>query len=118
FRCAVVWPSDPFTPAAPAQAAEIPLLIGTNKDEMTLFDARELGFLMLDENAIAQRAKTVAGDKADALIAAYRQASPTYAPAYLLSALNTGGFMWNGSIQLAERKAAQKAPVYMYRLDW
>jgi para-nitrobenzyl esterase len=114
----VVLPSDPFIPAAPAQAAEIPLLIGTNKDEMTLFDARELGFLMLDENAIAQRAKMVAGDKADALITAYRKRSPTYTPAYLLSALNTGGFMWNGSIQLAERKAAQKAPVYMYRLDW
>ena len=114
----VVLPADPFTPAAPAQASNIPVLIGTNKDEMTLFNASEPWFATLDEAGLAERAKTVAGPKADALIAAYRARSPDYAPPYLMSSLITGAFMWNGSITLAERKAAQPAPVYMYRLDW
>ncbi len=113
-----VLPSDPFTPAAPAQAANVPLLIGTNKDEMTLFEVGQPGFMTMDDAALAARAKQTAGDKADALVAAYRKRSPHYTNPYLASALSTGGFMWYGSIQLAERKAAQKAAVFMYRLDW
>jgi para-nitrobenzyl esterase len=114
----VVLPSDPFTPVAPAQSAGIPLLIGTNKDEMTLFNLSEPWFATLDQAGLATRAKEMVGQKADTLIAAYHARSPEYTPAYLLSALNTGSFMWSGSIQLAERKAAQSALVYMYRLDW
>ena len=114
----VALPTDPFTPGAPLQAAGIPLLIGTNKDEMTLFNAGEPWFRDLDEKGLAQRAKEIAGDKSDALLKAYRERSPSYSPAYLLSALNTGGFMWSNSIKLAERKSAQSAPVFMYRLDW
>src|SRR5262249_577123 len=114
----VVLPADPFTPGAPAQAANVPLLIGTNKDEMTLFQAGEPWFRDLDDKGLAQRAKDVVGAKADALIAAYKARSPSYSPAYLLSAINTGDFMWSNSIKLAERKSAQPAPVFMYRLDW
>jgi len=114
----VVLPSDPFTPGAPAQSANVPLLIGTNKDEMTLFNAGEAWFRDLDEKGLAQRAKDTVGPKADALIAAYKARSPSYSPPYLLSAIITGSFMWSDSIKLAERKSVQAAPVFMYRLDW
>ena len=36
-----VIPRDPFFPAAPEQSADIPLLIGYNMDEMTLFLAAQ-----------------------------------------------------------------------------
>ena len=115
----VVLPSDPFTPAAPAISANIPILIGSNKDEMTLFTAAEPWFFTLTDAQLMERAKAIAGAKAEPLIAAFRKLHPDYSPSYLLNQVLTANAMFAGSITLAERKAAQKgAPVYMYYLVW
>ncbi|HTQ13998.1 MAG TPA: carboxylesterase/lipase family protein [Rhizomicrobium sp.] len=113
-----VLPSNPFDPAAPAQSAGIPLIIGTNKDEMTLFVAGQPWFGKLTDDQLAAQAGAMAGPKAPALIAALKKAHPDYSPSYLMAELMTTTFMWGDSITLASRKAAQKAPVYMYMLQW
>ncbi len=114
-----VLPSDPFDPAAPAMSANVPLIIGTNKDEMTLFMAGMPWFGKLTDDQLNAQAPMMAGPKAPALLAALRAAHPDYSPTYLMTELVTTTFMWDGSIRLAERKAAQKAaPVYMYHLRW
>jgi para-nitrobenzyl esterase len=114
-----VLPRDPFTPDAPAQSADIPLLIGTTKDEMTLFMASEPWFGKLTDAELAERARRQGGPKADAVLAALRKVRPDYSPTYLMTAFVTASTMLAGSITLAERKAAQNAaPVWMYRLDW
>jgi para-nitrobenzyl esterase len=115
----VVLPSDPFDPAAPAQSANIPLMIGTNKDEMTLFMAGEPWWGKLTDEQLNAMAPMTAGPKAPAILAALRAAHPDYSPSYLMAALVTSTFMFGGSVTLAERKAAQNAaPVYMYQLMW
>ena len=114
----VVLPSDPFTPAAPAISASVPILIGSNKDEMTLFTAAEPWFATLTDTQLMERAK-LAGPKGEALVAAFRKLYPDYSPTYLLNQVMTATSMFAGSVTLAERKAAQKAaPVYMYYLIW
>jgi len=114
-----VLPSDPFDPAAPAQSANIPLMIGTNKDEMTLFMAGEPWWGKLTDEQLSATAPMTAGPKAPAILAALRAAHPDYSPSYLMAALVTSTFMFGGSVTLAERKAAQNgAPVYMYQLMW
>ncbi len=56
---------------------------------------------------------------ADGLVAAIRQAHPDYSPTFLLNAVMTDLFFLNGSIAIAERKAAQRrAPAYLYYLTW
>jgi para-nitrobenzyl esterase len=115
----VVLPSDPFTPAAPAISANVPILIGSNKDEMTLFTAAEPWFGKLTDAELEQRAKQMAGAKAGPLLAAFRKLHPDYSPTYLMNQVMTASTMFAGSVTLAERKAAQKAaPVYMYYLVW
>ena len=112
-------PRDPFEPDAPAISASVPVLIGTNKDEATLFLLGDPKFGDYDEETLARRAKTAAGPKAEALVNALRQAYPDYSPSHLASAAQTATGMWLGSITLAERKAAQgAAAVYMYQLTW
>jgi para-nitrobenzyl esterase len=112
-------PGDPFIPAAPALSADIPLMIGTNKDEATLFMIGDPRFGSLTEEDLAKRAKASAGDKADALVALFRKLHPDNGPSHLISDVQTATGMWSGSITLAERKAAQKAaPVWMYQLTW
>jgi para-nitrobenzyl esterase len=110
---------DPFAPDAPLSAHDVPVLIGTNKDESTLFLRGTPGWLTLTEEELAERARAAAKDKAPALLAELRRVFPAYEPPFLLSALQTAMGMWFGSVQIAERKAAQGgAPAYMYQLTW
>ena len=115
----VVLPVDPFIPSAPAISKSIPIVIGWNKDEMTLFNAAEPWFGKLTEPELMERAKQMAGAKSESLIAAYRNLHPDYTPTYNYNLLMTDTAFFADSITLAERKAAQKAaPVYMYNLVW
>ena len=112
-------PRDPFVPDAPAISATVPVMIGTNKDESTLFMISDPKFGELTEEDLAKRSKAAAGDKAEALVAELRKAYPDYSPTYLTSAAQTATGMWLGSITIAERKVEQAvAPAYMYMLTW
>ena len=94
-------------------------MIGTNKDEATLFIRGHPKFGEFTEEDLRQRAKDAVGDKAPALLAALRRVFPDYSPTHMIAAVQTAQTMWAGSVTLAERKAAQgAAPVYMYRLTW
>ncbi len=115
----VALPRHPFDPDAPATALDVPVMIGTNKDETTLFEFTDPKFGQLTEADLAKRSKAAAGDKAEALVAALREIYPDYSPTYLASAARTATMFWIDSVNLAERKAAQGgAPAYMYQLTW
>jgi len=115
----VALPGHPFDPQAPAISADIPVMIGTNKDESTLFLYNTPRFGELNDEDVARRAKAAVGDKADALVAELRTAFPNYSPTYLACAIQTATMFWMDSVRLAERKAAQgAAPVFMYQLAW
>jgi para-nitrobenzyl esterase len=112
-------PRHPFTPTAPDQSRDVPVLIGFTKDEMTIFNTAEPWFGNLTEEQMVERVGAMTGDKADALIAAERAHHPDYSPTYLFNVLMGDSRMMFGSYTLAERKAAQGgAPVYMYYLTW
>ncbi|HEY7853369.1 MAG TPA: carboxylesterase/lipase family protein [Caulobacteraceae bacterium] len=112
-------PRQPFEPDAPAHSAAIPLLIGTNKDESTLFAYGGPRFGKMDAGDVSKRARAVAGDKAEALVAALSARFPDYSPSHLVCAIQTVGMFWLDSVRLAQRKAAQNAaPVFMYQLAW
>ncbi len=114
-----VLPRDPFAPGAPPQSADVPLLIGWNKDEMTIFNTTAPWFGTLRAEDLPARAAQLAGGKADALLAAYHRLFPDYSPTYLFNALMGDSWAFLGSVTEAERKADQGgAPVYMYYLTW
>ncbi len=115
----VVLRADPFTPAAPAISANIPMVIGSNKDEMTLFNAAEPWFGKLTEAEMIEHAKQIAGAKSERLIAAYRKLHRDYTPTYIFNLVMSCTVVFADSLTLAERKAAQEAaPVYTYYLVW
>ena len=111
-------PTHPFTPAAPAMSRDVPLMVGTTKDEATLFLSADPAFGKMTEEQVRQRATMMLRDKA-AAIDVYKALRPNDPPTYWLTSAMTGRSTWMDSIRLAERKAAQQgAPVFMYRLDW
>jgi len=114
-----VLPRDPFAPAAPEPSKDVPILVGWNKDEMSLFNTSAPWWGKLTEEQLPAMVQSSGPGDAAALIAAYRKLSPDYTPTYLLNAVLGDRFMMAGSVTLAERKAAQRgAPVYVYYLTW
>ncbi|MDE2486902.1 MAG: carboxylesterase/lipase family protein [Alphaproteobacteria bacterium] len=114
-----VIPRHPFEPDAAPLNADVPVLIGTNKDENTLFLFSHPRFGAFDEADIARQAEAAMGVRGPALVAALRTAFPDYNDTHLYAAVGTATGMWGNSVKLAERKAAQgRAPAYMYMLTW
>ena len=114
-----ILPAQPWDPAAPETAKNIPVMIGINRDEMTLFMASAPWFGQLDDAGLQKMAAAILGPKAPAVLAALRKDFPNDSPTYLATHLVTYGRMFAGSVQIAERKAAQGgAKAYMYLLEW
>ena len=110
-------PRDPFLPAAPEQARDIPVLIGYNKDEMTLFLAAQPWFGRLTEGTLDAMTGAM-GEQAVAAVAAYRKRYPDYSPTHL-AAIAMGTRFVRGTYLLADQQAkTASAPVYVYRLTW
>jgi para-nitrobenzyl esterase len=114
-----VLPQHMFQPVATPLAAEIPVIIGTTKDEATLFLEFDAELYALDEAGLQTRVRSMARDNADRVLRAYHQVYPNASPTDILIQIVSDARMRAGSVKLAERKVAQgKAPVYMFRLDW
>ena len=112
-----VVPRDPFLPRAPEQSSDIPLLIGYNKDEMTLFLAAQPWFGRLTEETLDAMVAGM-GEQAVAAVAAYREMYPEYSPTHLASAAMSSRFV-QGTYLLADQQSrTATAPVYVYRLTW
>jgi para-nitrobenzyl esterase len=114
-------PAQPFDPAAPETARDIPLLIGGTREESGFFlaDDEEVWGRRVTEESLRRRIAEVAGAQADRVIDLYRTLRPGASREDLLIAALTGSNFWVRTVLLAERRAAQGgAPVYMYSLDW
>jgi para-nitrobenzyl esterase len=111
-------PRDPFTPDAPAVSAEVPIVVGYNKDETTVLFPPP-GVFSLDWASLPQRLTPLLGAKTDPVIRLCRQLYPEASPSDLYFQITTEAGMGRGSITLAERKSEQaKAPAFLYRLEW
>jgi para-nitrobenzyl esterase len=108
----------PFTPAAPAMSAEIPVLIGSTEFEVNFFP--NTNFNPIDDTAlhaaVKQATRAVDAD-VDKLIAAYRKGRPGYSNVELQQVIASDNFR-AGVMTEAERKSAQKALVYAYYFTW
>jgi para-nitrobenzyl esterase len=112
-------PHHPFDPVAPQISRNVPLMIGTTKDEATLFMVADPLFGKMNQEEATQRAEATMGSKGPAGIDVFKRLRPNDKPTYWLTSLATARGTWINSIILAERKIAQGAgPVYMFRLDW
>jgi para-nitrobenzyl esterase len=112
-------PRHPFDPDAPPGAHNIPVIVGTNKDEATLFTMFDPDFGKMTVGQVQQRFASMLGDKSSAALELFRKRRPNDPPTYWLTSMVTSMGAWANSIRLAEYKATQGgAPAFMYRLDW
>jgi para-nitrobenzyl esterase len=113
---------NPFDPAAPATAADIPLMIGNAATETRLYMAADMANFSLDAAEVERRlARWLQIDAANAsqLMDAYRTQEPDATPSDLLAAITTDYNYRRNTMRVAELQAIQaKAPVYAYVFDW
>jgi para-nitrobenzyl esterase len=111
-------PTHPFDPVAPPTAAGLPIIIGTNRDEMLLMMIMDPKRKKLTEQELIERIRPRTREKTDEILATYRKSRPDASPWDLLVAIISEPFR-RRSIALAERKAAaSNDPVYMYLFDF
>jgi para-nitrobenzyl esterase len=111
-------PAHPFDPVAAPTAADVPLIIGCNRDEAALFLAADPRRRRLEESELRERLAPRFGDSMEGLLSIYKKTRPDATPWDLLIGISSEGFRL-ASIRLAERKAAGgTAPTYMYLFTW
>ena len=112
-------PRHPFDPDATPCAADVPLLIGFNRDETSLFVRDKAIFELHWEKLLERLQRGYPKLDAAALITRMRELRPEASPTQLYFAITTGVTLAAASLRLAERKCAQRAaPVYLYQVEW
>jgi len=116
-----VLPIHPFDPAAPAISAGKPLMVGWNEDEYTFFawERKDVSAFSLDFAGLEAKLGEQYGADAARIVATYRAAMPKASAPDIFVAAASIGMMGLGSLEIAEKKAAQQAaPVYLYQFGY
>jgi len=107
---------DPFSPGAPPESRDVPMLLGTTETEMVFFPTTPLD--PIDDAKFRELVKTstrASDADVDKLIAVFRHAYPGKDNTYLFQLLASQTSFQEGTVAEAERKAAQGgAPAYLY----
>lgn len=110
----------PFAPDPTPVSADVPLLVGTNNNEMRLQGGlgQPGNFALTWEQLPKKLEAFVPAGAVSDVIAGMRSAHPGYSASDVFFQVATFRNYRGTALRQAERKSAQAAPVYMYRLDW
>ena len=114
-------------PVHPQDAVEagsshrVPIITGTNRDEMRLFMVMDPKAFEVDEEELVQRVGALPGvgiDRAPDLVADYRRMSPDVSASNLLGDIETDYVFRIPAIRHADANAATGVPTWMYWFTW
>ena len=114
-------PVHPFDPTAAETSRDVPVIVGYNRTEETLWWRGRTMPLDLTETGLRARIEARLGNASDAsrVVAAYRDAYPHTRPWDLYILICTDHPRGMYARELARRKTAQGgAPAWLYRFDW
>lgn len=117
-----VLPIAPLDALRAGSAAGMPLMIGTNLDEMKLFGLFDPTFGTLDDAGLRRRAERALPAGVDRIIATYRDAraarGEAITPTDLWYAIDSDRTFRHPSMELAAVQRAHQAEVYAYLFTW
>jgi para-nitrobenzyl esterase len=114
-----VLPQHLFHPAASPVMPEVPVILGTNRTELTLQLVGDAAAFTLDEAGLQARAREAFGEAARDLIEVYRKSVPAATPSELFFLMASDRAYCVPMMTIAERRAALgKAPAYFYYFTW
>jgi para-nitrobenzyl esterase len=112
-----VLPQHTFDPAAPAIAADVPVLVGNTFVEFGGGMGNPAAHEMTMEQ-LRERLQPILAARTNDAIAAYQKVFPQARPFEIFGVVQGTRAYRLSSITLADLKSAQRAPVYMYWFGW
>ncbi|MBV8843492.1 MAG: carboxylesterase/lipase family protein [Bryobacterales bacterium] len=114
-----ILPQHPFQPAASSVSAEVPIMIGNTRTEMTLFSANDADAFRLNDDGLQTRVRGLLGANAPEMIALYRKLNPSATPSDIYFLIASDYRYGAPTVKIAERRAALgKGPVFLYYFKW
>ena len=114
-------PQQTWDPKAPEVSATVPMLIGNDKDESSLFSLQDEALFSLDGAGLRSRIvkSGITESDIDALLALYRRDHPEDSPTDTYFRISSDGGARRNAIRQAELKAEQgQAGVYTWYCQW
>jgi para-nitrobenzyl esterase len=112
-----VIPGHPFHPTASAVSADVPVMLGSTRTELTS-SADEEAF-SLSEDGMRGRIHGLLGDNAASVIEVYRKSNPDATPSDIYFLIASDHRYSGPVMKIAERRAALgKGAVYLYYFRW
>jgi para-nitrobenzyl esterase len=107
----------PFHPQAAAVSADVPLIIGATRTELT--SSSDAAAFTLDEAGMRERVRALLGDSANRVIDIYAAANPGASPSDLYFLITSDERYGAPVMKIAERRAALgRGRVYLYYFRW
>jgi para-nitrobenzyl esterase len=114
-----ILPQHPFAPSASPVSADVPVMIGCTRTEMTLFSLTDPSAFSQTDEDMRKRVSNLLGDRAPATIDLYRKLNPGASPSDLFFLIASDLRYGAPTMLAAQRRAALgKAPVYLYYFTW
>jgi len=114
-----ILPQHPFSPKASPVSANVPVMIGCNRTEMTLFSMNDPSAFSQTDEDMHKRVGKILGDRAPATIDLYRKINPGASPSDLYFLIASDYRYGAPTMIAAQRRAALgKAPVFLYYFTW
>jgi para-nitrobenzyl esterase len=110
-------PQHPFHPKASEVSADVPLMIGSTRTELT--SSADQAAFSLSDVAMRERVDALLGAASAGVIDVYRKANPNATPSDLYFLIASDERYSAPVMKIAERRAALgKGPVYLYYFRW
>ena len=114
-----ILPQHPFYPKASPVSADVPVMIGCTRTEMTLFSLNDPSAFSLNDEDMRKRVNDLLGGHAPAMIDLYRKLNPGASPTDIYFLIASDDRYGAPTMIAAQRRAALgKAPVYLYYFTW
>ena len=116
---AKILPQHPFSPKASPISADVPVMIGFTRTEMTLLSLDDPSTFSLSDAEMQARVEKLLGAAAPKMIDLYRKLNPAASPSDIYFLIASDLRYGAPTMIAAQRRAALgKAPVYLYYFTW
>ncbi len=114
-----ILPQHPFHPKASPVSADVPVMIGCTRTEMTLFSLNDTAAFSLSDDQMRGRVKDLLGSAAPGIVDIYKRLNPGASPSDIYFLIASDHRYGAPTMKIAERRAALgTAPVYLYYFTW
>jgi para-nitrobenzyl esterase len=114
-----ILPQHPFFPKASPVSADVPVMIGSTRTEMTVFFQNDPSAFSLNDTEMRARVTDLLGGRATSMIDLYRRVNPNASPSDIYFLIVSDYRYTAPTMIIAQRRAAlDKGPVYLYYFTW